>query len=113
MKKLFYSFVVAMVCVAATGCGSNSSKSAEGTEVTSSSNDIDAFLDAYEDAMNTCVEVAQKANSGDESAMLELTNAQAKLADAASKLSDSKDEMTDAQAQRMAEIAAKAAQAGM
>lgn len=54
MKKLFYSFIVAMVCVAATGCGSKSSNSADGTEV-ASSGDIDGFLDAYEDAMDTYV----------------------------------------------------------
>lgn len=110
MKKLFYSFVVAMVCIAATGCGLGSSKNAEGTEV-ASSNDIDAFLDAYEDAMDTYVDIAKKANSGDASALTEMSEAQAKMNAAAEKLSDSEDEMTEAQAQRLASIAAKAAQA--
>lgn len=110
MKKLFYSFIVAIACVAATGCGSNSSKSADGTEVTSN-NDIDAFLDAYEDAMDTYVDVAKKANSGDASALAEMTEAQAKMSAAADKLNDSEDEMTESQAKRLAEIASKASQA--
>lgn len=110
MKKLFYSFIVAMVCVAATGCGSKSSNSADGTEV-ASSGDIDGFLDAYEDAMDTYVDIAQRASSGDASALADMAEAQAKMTEAADRLSSSEEEMTEAQAERLAEIAAKAAQA--
>lgn len=79
----------------------------------SESNDLDALIDEYERYMDKSIALHKKVMHEDASAMGEYMEVQEKALDLAKRLDNCKDEMTQAQAERIARIAAKGAQALM
>lgn len=95
---------------------SYSAMSESSTEETEESNstsgaDIDAWLDKYENLMDTYISLAKKAQAGDMSAAEEYAKYAAELAELYSELENVSSEMTPAQTSRLARIYAKMASA--
>lgn len=81
------------------------------TSSSTSSADIDAWLDKYERLMNTYVSLAQKAKNGDMSAINEYASYASQLNELYSDLENVSANMTPAQTSRLARIYAKMASA--
>ena len=76
-------------------------------------NDVEAFLDEYEDYVDQYIVTAKKVKDGnmDMAVMADLANLSQKAADIAEKCEKAKDDMTEKQAKRLMNIADKLAKA--
>ncbi len=110
MKKFFYATAIALALLGTvTSCGSKSSSS---SSIEATDGDWDKVIDAYEEAMDAYVDAVKAASSGDADAMKKLAEAEAEMAKYASELDNvDSSQLTEEQANRIKDIAAKAAAA--
>lgn len=113
MKKVFLFTFLLVLFVGFNSYDANASTCPEpaASSISASSDDVEEFLQEYEEYVDEYVKVARKAKNGDSSALTEMTKLAAKAAKLVNKIDNVADDMTEEQLAKYAEITAKMSRA--